>query len=129
MMHFSILTPQGELYSAEVDRVVAQGHEGELGILPDHVALVTSLKVAALRVMSQGQESRFAVYGGMLQVTPEKVTVLADQAYLPEQIDQQAALTRKQELESQLNQTGSPEESDALRQELQGVRVQLEVVS
>lgn len=129
MMDFSILTPQGELYSAEVDQVSAQGHEGELGVLPDHVALVTPLKVALLSVMSQGQESRFAVYGGMLQVTPGKVTVLADQAHLPEQIDQQAALARKQELESQLNQTGSSEETDALRRELQAIQVQLEVVS
>lgn len=129
MMQFSLLTPEGELFSAQVDEVTAQGSEGELGILPDHIPLVTSLKVAPLQIKANGQESRFAIYGGMLQVSQDKVTVLADDAQLPEQIDRQQAVARREALQAQLSRAGDDSEVAALEQELGVVEVQLEVVS
>jgi len=129
MMQFSLLTPDGELYSAQVEEVTAQGSEGELGILPDHISLVTSLKVAPLRIKSNGHESRFAVYGGMLQVNQNKVTILADDAQLPEHIDRQQAVSRRDQLQSQLNRASNESEVAALQQQLGVVEVQLEVVS
>ena len=129
MMQFSLLTPEGELFSAQVDQVDAQGAEGDLGVLPDHVAFVTPLKVAPLSIKSDGQESRFAVYGGILQVTPEEVTVLADQADLPEQLDRRAVLSQQERLETQLSQTQHAEQEATLKHQLQIVQTQLEVLA
>lgn len=127
-MHFSLLTPEGERYAAEVDEVLAQGTEGELGILPDHIPLVTPLKVASVRVKIKGEEQRFAVYGGLLKVTPDEVVVLTERVELPEEIDRAAALAQQEELEAQLNRSRDPEEREALQRQLHAVAVQLEVV-
>jgi len=127
MMKFSLVTPEGKLYEAEVDQVNAQGAEGELGILPDHIALVSPLKVAPLDVKIKGEERRFAVYGGMLQVTPEAVTVLVERADLPDSIDRKAAQARQEELRSELSRTKDPEEQAALLRALDVVETQLEV--
>ncbi len=127
MIQFSLLTPNGELYSDQVEEVSAQGSDGVLGILPGHIPLVTALQVAPLRVRVKDVERRFAVYGGMLQVAPDKVTVLADDAELPEDIDHQAAQARREALQAQL-QRAEPDERAALERELQAVTVQLEVV-
>lgn len=128
-MKFSLLTPEGELYSAEVEEVTAQGIEGELGILPDHIPLVTSLEVAPLNIVSSGQQTSFAVYGGMLQVAPDKITVLADNAELPTQIDKQAAMTRKDQIQSQIGRSHDAAEIESLKLELETIEVQIEVAS
>ncbi len=127
MMKFSLVTPEGKLYEADVDQVNAQGVEGELGILPDHIALVSPLKVAPLVVKIKGEEHRFAVYGGMLQVTPEAVTVLVEHADLSDSIDRKAAQARQEELRSELSRAKDPEEKAALLRELDVVEAQLEV--
>jgi len=127
MMKFSLVSPEGKLYEAEVDQVNAQGADGELGVLPDHIALVSPLKVAALNVKIKGEQHRLAVYGGMLQVTPESVTVLVEHADLPESIDRKAAQARQEELRGQLNRSKDAEERAKLERELDVVNVQLEV--
>ncbi len=126
-MKFSLLTPEGELYSADVDEVSAQGIEGELGILADHIPLVTALEVAPLKIISNGQETRFAVYGGMLQITPDKITVLADNAELPNQINKQSAMSRRDQLQAQMGRSHDAEEIESLKHELETVEVQIEV--
>lgn len=128
-MQFSLLTPEGELFSTEVEEVIAQGSEGEMGILADHIPLVTSLQIAPLVIKANGKESSFAVYGGMLQVTAEKVTILADDAQLPEDIDRQTAQARQNELQNEISRASDNEQRDQLQAELETVEVQLEVTS
>src|SRR5215472_13124970 len=115
-MHIEVVTAERELYSGEADIVTAPGSEGELGILPRHAALLTTLKVGQLVVKLSGAEEPFFVSGGFLEVSNNSVTVLAETAEHAEEIDEaraEAARRRAQELLAQA-------ESDADRAELVG---------
>jgi F-type H+-transporting ATPase subunit epsilon len=71
----------------DVDMVVAPGSDGVLGILPRHAPLITTLAAGELRVKKSGREQSLVVFGGFMEVTPEKVIVLADTAERAEEID------------------------------------------
>ena len=71
----------------DVDMVVAPGSDGTLGILPRHAPLITTLAAGELRVKKGGREQSIVVFGGFMEVTPEKVIVLADTAERAEEID------------------------------------------
>jgi F-type H+-transporting ATPase subunit epsilon len=71
----------------DVDMVVAPGSDGVLGILPRHAPLITTLAAGELRVKKGGREQSLVVFGGFMEVTPEKVIVLADTAERAEEID------------------------------------------
>src|SRR6266487_3892347 len=79
-MHVEVVTAEQELYSGEADSVIAPGSEGELGILPRHAALLTTLKVGELLIKLSGAEEPFFVSGGFLEVSNNSVTVLAETA-------------------------------------------------
>src|SRR5215469_677971 len=115
-MHVEVVTAERELYSGEADIVTAPGSEGELGILPRHAALLTTLKVGELVVKLSGAEEPFFVSGGFLEVSNNNVAVLAETAEHAEEIDQaraEAARRRAQELLAQ-------SQSDTERAELVG---------
>ena len=78
---------------SDVDMVVAPGTDGTLGILPNHAPLITTLAQGELRVVKNGAEQSLVVFGGFMEVTGDKVTVLADSAERAEEID----LTRAEE--------------------------------
>jgi F-type H+-transporting ATPase subunit epsilon len=83
----------------DVDMVVAPGSDGTLGILPRHAPLITTLAAGELRVKKGGREQSLIVFGGFMEVTPEKVIILADTAERAEEIDvgrAEAARTRAQ---------------------------------
>lgn len=128
MIQFALMTPEGERFSAEVDQVLAQGVEGELGILPDHVPLITPLKVAPLHVKIHGAKRSFAVYGGLLHVTPTRVTALVERADLPEDLDRRAVQARQEALRARLDRSQDEAERAALQAELERIEVQLEVL-
>ncbi len=86
-LHLEIVTQERRLYSDDVDMVVAPGTEGELGILPHHVPLLTTLKEGALRVKKGGAEEYFSIGGGFMEVMPDHVIVLADVAEHADEID------------------------------------------
>ena len=99
-MNLQIITAERQLYSGEVDEIVAPGSEGELGILPHHASLLTLLKPGELRVRIGSDEELFVVAGGFMEVLGNEVTVLADAAERADEIDEQraqAAITRAQE--------------------------------
>ena len=100
-MLLEIVTAERLVYSDEVDIVVAPGMEGELGILPHHAPLLTILQPGELRIHRTGQEDVYmAVTGGFLEVTGNRVIVLADAAERSEEIDEaraQEALRRAEE--------------------------------
>ena len=88
-MLLEIVTAERLVYSDEVDIVVAPGMEGELGILPHHAPLLTILQPGELRIHRTGQEDVYmAVTGGFLEVTGNRVIVLADAAERSEEIDE-----------------------------------------
>jgi F-type H+-transporting ATPase subunit epsilon len=90
-LHLEIVTPEARVYEADVNQVVVPGVEGELGILPQHIPLMTQLQPGELRIYQNGKESRFAVGEGFLEVRPDKVSVLIDMAILESEIDEKAA--------------------------------------
>ncbi|MCH7745103.1 MAG: F0F1 ATP synthase subunit epsilon [Chloroflexi bacterium] len=99
-IHLEIVTAERQVYSEDVDIVIAPGIDGELGILPRHSPLLTVLKPGEIRVRKSGEESSIAVSGGFLEVLGNKVTILADTAEYAEEIDlerAEEALKRAQE--------------------------------
>jgi len=101
-IRLEIVTPERVIYSDEVDAVVAPGTEGQLGILPHHAPLMTILQAGELRVMKNGDETCIAVFGGFLEVRPDRVIVLADAAERAEEIDATRAEEAKRRAEQAL---------------------------
>jgi len=79
---FSLVSPERELFSGEVDQVNIPGSEGDLGILPNHSPLMAAIRTGAITVMADGTETQFFVQGGFADVTPAGLTVLAERAAL-----------------------------------------------
>lgn len=91
MLRLEIVTPEQKIYSDEVDSVVIPGVEGELGVLPQHVPLMTQLVPGELRVIKGGEELRLAVGEGFVEISEDKVAVLTDMAVKESEIDETAA--------------------------------------
>jgi F-type H+-transporting ATPase subunit epsilon len=110
-----IVSAQEEIFSGEATMLFATGKLGELGISPRHAPLITVLKPGPVRVQRpDGQEAFFFVGGGILEVMPHVVTVLADTAVRAEDLDSVAAQRAKEEAERTLaDRTGGVEIADA----------------
>lgn len=83
----NVVTPDGPVYEAEVEMVSAKAKSGELGILPGHIPLVAPLEVGTVRLKKGSNTELVAVSGGFLEVRPDQVTVLAQSAEKPGDID------------------------------------------
>ncbi len=79
-LHFALVSPERELFNGEVDHVVVPGSEGEFGVSPNHAPVMSVIKPGALKVMGDGATRRIFVNGGFADVTPEGLTVLAEEA-------------------------------------------------
>ncbi|MBC7768963.1 MAG: F0F1 ATP synthase subunit epsilon [Phycisphaerales bacterium] len=79
-LHFALVSPERELFNGDVDHVVVPGSEGEFGVLPNHAPVMSVIKPGALKVLNDGGERRIFVNGGFADVTPEGLTVLAEEA-------------------------------------------------
>lgn len=92
-LRLEVVTPMRKTYSEDVDMVTIPGADGEYGILPLHVPLITALKPGELRVQKGGQEIRLATGGGFAEVLPDRVSILTDAAVIDTEIDENAAQT------------------------------------
>jgi len=98
-----IVTPERKVYAEPANMIIAKGVEGELGILPNHIPLVTPLKISSITVKKQGSKDEIiAVNGGFMEVRKDKVVILAESAELPEQIDVDRAKAAKERAEKRL---------------------------
>ena len=79
---FSLVSPEAELFSGDVDQVNIPGSEGDLGILPNHSPLMAAIRTGAVTVYADGEETQYFVQGGFADVTPAGLTVLAEKAAL-----------------------------------------------
>lgn len=111
-----IVTPQKKVFSEDVKFLVAPGTDGELGILPEHTPLITSLNIGVLRIQQEGKNIKVVVSGGFMEVRNSKVTVLATSAERAENIDVARAEAAKQRAEARLAAKGT--DLDVLRAEL-----------
>ncbi len=127
-IRLEIVTPERLVYSDDVDAVAVPGVEGELGVLPHHAPLITTLGLGELRIRKAGGEEHFAIIGGFLQVRPDKLVVMAETADLAAEIDLERAQEARREAERAL-ETGYHEGADlasaraALQQALLRIRV------
>lgn len=106
-----IVSQDRAVFEGDVDIVVAPGVDGELGVLPHHAPLLTTLKPGVLRVRQGGREELFAISGGVMEVRPDIVTVLADAAEAAEEIDISRAEEARRRAEESLR-SGVPRNSE-----------------
>ena len=118
-----IVSAEKEIFHGDVQLVVATGELGELGIAPRHAPLITRLKPGQVRVtMEGGEEQSFYVSGGILEVQPQVVTVLADTAIRAKDLDESAARKAKEDAERLLaNRTDAIEVAEAQVQLAQAI--------
>ncbi len=90
-VHVSIVSMRGMMYDSEASFLVAHGAHGDLGITPGHAALLTRLLPGPVRVEHDGKDEIFYVSGGMMEVQPHKITILADNAVRAADLDEAAA--------------------------------------
>ena len=110
-----IVTQDKSLFSGAVDAVIAPTTMGEIGILPDHAPLLTTLDIGVLRVQMQDEEEAFTISGGVLEVSANIVTVLADVGERVDEIDLERAEAAKERAEALL-QDGIPLGTEAYLQ-------------
>lgn len=100
-----VATFERKLLEVECDEVTLPGSEGYLGILPGHAPLITTVRPGELRYRAGREEAYVAVAGGFCEVHDDRVTVLADRAQLPGEVDLEMARREAQEAEEVLNRT------------------------
>jgi F-type H+-transporting ATPase subunit epsilon len=102
-LHVDIVSAEAEIFSGTVTMVFAPAEMGEVGIAPRHAPLLTRLKPGEIRIQqADGAEQSFFVSGGMLEVQPHVVTVLADTAIRAHDLDEAAAVEAKERAERML---------------------------
>jgi F-type H+-transporting ATPase subunit epsilon len=101
-IHVNIVSAEGEIFTGDADMVFAPAKAGEIGIAPRHAPLLTTLKPGSVRVQSGETEKLFYVTGGILEVQPHLVTVLADSALHAEQLDEAEALAARERAKEML---------------------------
>jgi F-type H+-transporting ATPase subunit epsilon len=127
-LHLEIVTPTRRVFEGDVDEVIVPGSEGEMGILPHHAPLISLLGQGSLRLKTGGQEEQLAIFGGFVQVRPDRVVVLAETADLGSEIDLERAHRARAEAEKML-EGGLVEEEDvsAARAALQRALIRIRI--
>jgi F-type H+-transporting ATPase subunit epsilon len=128
-IHVDIVSAEGEIFSGPAAMVFAPASEGDVGIAPRHAPLLSLIKAGEVRVQTpDGEEHHFFVGGGVIEVQPTRVTILADTAMRAKDIDEAAALAAKQRAEEALrDKVGHITQAEALA-ELARAAAQLKVL-
>ncbi len=118
-----IVSAEGEIYSGDAKMVYAPARMGEVGIAPRHAPLLTALKAGDVRVEdTEGKEHFFYITGGMLEVQPHLVTILADTALRGDELDEAAALSAQHDAEEALKGASGETDLALAQQELAEAR-------
>ncbi|SUZ52007.1 uncharacterized protein METZ01_LOCUS4861 [marine metagenome] len=128
-MTLEIITAERQVYSDEVDMVIAPGIDGQLGILPMHAPLMTMLKPGELTVKKSGEEDMYvAVSGGFMEVLGNRVSVLADACERSDEIDEERAEQAIQRAQDRLASQGTDTELERAVRSLQRAQVRVNLV-
>ena len=106
-----IVTPEAKTYSEDVDMVTLDGGDGQMGILPQHMPLMTQLVAGEITVRKNGENIHLAVGDGFVQVTGDKISILTDMAIRAENIDEAKAEEARQRAEARLAEKITDEEA------------------
>ena len=126
-LKLEIVTPEAKVFSDDVDMVTLTGVEGEMGIYPEHMPLMTQLVAGEISARKGAQEIALAVGDGFVQVTKNKVAILTDMAIKSEDIDEQKAEEARQKAELRLQQKLTDEEMATVQASLAHATAQLKV--
>jgi F-type H+-transporting ATPase subunit epsilon len=125
-LHLEVVTPSRRVLEAEVDEVRLPGALGEMGVLPGHIPLLTSLAAGPLTYFSGSTVVKYAVRGGFAEVLPDRVTILASVAKAPTDIDVDAARSSLQASQDKLKDA-TAEEIDELNAAIRLAETELEI--
>ena len=129
-LQLEVVTPERRVLSEAVDTTTIPGSNGELGILPGHTPLISQLKTGVLTYTKDGKTSQLHVSGGFVEVRDDHVSVLADIAEHPEEIDAAQARSTRERMEKQLSGwTGTEEELEQARIELDRAQVRVQLAT
>lgn len=128
-MHLDVVSAEESIYSGTVQELIAPGSMGDLGIMPSHSQLITTLKAGELTYKTEEGSASLFVAGGIMEVQPSIVTVLTDTAVRAEDLDEKAAEEAKARAENAL-QGKDPEDMDyeAVKAELEAAKAQIEMI-
>lgn len=128
-MQVEVVSAENELFSGEASMLIATAINGELGIYPNHTPLLTNLKPGDVRVQTaDGEEQVIYVSGGILEVTPKKVTVLSDTAIRADDLDEAAALEAQRKAEQALKDSKADIDYARAKVELAQAAAQLQAL-
>jgi F-type H+-transporting ATPase subunit epsilon len=126
-IHVDVVSAEEQIFSGEAKFVALPGESGELGILPKHTPLITRIKPGAVRIerADNGEEEFVFVAGGILEVQPNRVTVLADTAIRGHDLDEAKATEAKRLAEEALRNAKDKLDQAAIQNELMGLAAQI----
>ncbi|MCH2190705.1 MAG: F0F1 ATP synthase subunit epsilon [Gammaproteobacteria bacterium] len=128
-MQVEVVSAENELFSGQASMLIATAINGELGIYPNHTPLLTNLKPGDVRVQTaDGEEQVIYVSGGILEVTPKKVTVLSDTAIRADDLDEAAALEAQRKAEQALKDSKADIDYARAKAELAQAAAQLQAL-
>ena len=126
-LRLEIVTPEAITYSEDVEMVVLPGSEGELGVYPRHVPLLTTVKPGELRIFKDGSATSLAIGEGFVEITGETVSVLTDMALEFEKIDEASAEAAVARAQAAMKEDHGAEEVAAIQASMQKALAQLHV--
>ncbi len=128
-MQLDVVSAEESLFSGAVQELIAPGSMGDLGIMPRHSQLITTLKAGELKYKTNDGEVSLFVAGGIMEVQPSIVTILADTAVRSEDLDEQTAKDAQKRAEDAL-EGKDPEDLDyeAIKAELDAAKAQIEMI-
>lgn len=126
--HLKVITPNNIVLDQDVEQIIARSVDGEIGILPEHIPLITPLTAAPFQYFQNGDRKVAAVLGGMMEVGKEGVTIISDHAALAEDIDTVVAEREKELAEAKLAQKKDKVDVQKAEMELTRLLVMLEAV-
>lgn len=128
-LHLKVTTPESVMYDKDVDMVIMRCVTGDMGILPKHEACSAILDYGVLRIRNNDEEQRMAVFGGIARVQDNSVTILANEAQWPEDIDLELAETERERTSMRLLENTEDLEIQKEQVALRRSLVQIEVSS
>jgi F-type H+-transporting ATPase subunit epsilon len=127
VLKLEIVTPQATVFSEDVDMVTFPAVEGQMGVYPEHVRLITPIVPGEVIVTSGGQERYLAVGDGLVEVTPARVSIITDMAIAAEHIDEARVEEARERAAARLREKVSDEEVAAVNASLARSLAQLQV--
>lgn len=127
-LHFTLVSPERELFSGQVEQVIAPGELGDFGVLAGHAPFMTTLRLGALTVLTGDTTRRIFIAGGFADVTPDGLTVLAEYAAPVEDLDPQALAQSLQDAQEDLADAAGEDAAGAVQARIDQLTAMIDAV-